>query len=112
MTTTDQEQLRLPDEAEIERAKEAFQWAIEAVTSVTWRIYEIADLAKEKTVEEIRQAPIQSSPNFEDIGRLFSWLEDARMDIEEITDAVRKATKQLRDIDYVREIRSRENGQR
>jgi hypothetical protein len=112
MTTTDQEQLRLPTDAEIEEAKRAFQVAIEAVTSVTWRIYQISSIATEKTVEEIHKAPIQSSPTFADIGRLFSWLEDARMDIEEITDSVRKAAKQLHDIDYVREIRSRENGQR
>jgi hypothetical protein len=112
MTTTDQEQLRLPTDSEIEEAKIAFQVAIDAVTLVTWRIYQISSLGTEKTVEEIRQAPIQTSPTFEDIGRLFNWLEDARMDLEEITNEVERAAKGLVDIDYVREIRSRENGQR
>jgi hypothetical protein len=34
------------------------------------------------------------------------------MDLEEITNEVERAAKGLVDIDYVREIRSRENGQR
>jgi hypothetical protein len=105
MTATDQH-LRLPTDAEIENAKEAFGTAVQAVLHVTFHIDQMSRLANEEAEDGIHSALIERPPTFEDIGRFFSWIDDARMDLEEIGGYVEGAAKQLRDLDYVRRIRS------
>jgi hypothetical protein len=104
--TTDQ-QLRLPTEVELERATEAFKEAIEEAMSVTLHIHSVSRLGFENTEQEIREAQIEGPLGFEDIGRMFSWLENASQYVKEIRTYIEDAAKQLSDLDYVRHIRSR-----
>ncbi len=98
MTTAAQTRapLTFPAQEELDAALEEMRAAIETMTHLRWRVWQLADW------EDMRRVPGDEVPTIEHVGRFYSFWIEARSDVEELEMNVKDLGKFVRDIDHVR----------
>jgi hypothetical protein len=103
MATTAKQPVTLPTPEELKEASEALYVGASPLTSIAWRVERVGGIDEEDD-SLIKRQDGDEVPTFEHLGRLFSFVLDARLTLQELEDTLERVSEGLRDLDYTRAL--------